>query len=320
MPRLPALERLLARGEHRPAPHPGGTLEAALCNAFGLYVPPDNDLPVAALTAASDLAQQPDGVWARVDPVNLRPDMAKLLLFADDHLPLTLNEARAIADHLNAELAADGLCIQVGNTASRWYMQLPDPAPRLKTNPPYMAHGQHIDPYLPSGPDATLWNRHINTVQMLLHMESVNTQRETTGLLPVNSLWLWGVGALPAATAVRWTDVLADDALARGLALMQHCAVHPLPRSAAQLELGERTCALVQPVALHGKQWHQGTAAWQAHLSALDQHWLAPLLQQLQQGRTQELTLLTEQVTIRVTRKDLRRFWQRSKPLHHYLL
>ena len=38
----------------------------------------------------------------------------------------------------------------------------------------------------------------LNEVQVLLHQHPLNAARQTRGLPPVNSVWFWGAGRLPA--------------------------------------------------------------------------------------------------------------------------
>ncbi|EQD54945.1 regulatory protein, partial [mine drainage metagenome] len=57
-------------------------------------------------------------------------------------------------------------------------------------------------------------------LQVLLHQHSRNRVRAQQGLAPVNALWLWGGGALPARPRTALTQVRSSDALVRALASM----------------------------------------------------------------------------------------------------
>ena len=101
------------------------------------------------------------------------------------------------------------------------------------------------------------------------------------GLLPVNSLWLWG-GAVPAAASS------APVAISGGPAWMQALAADT-PAAAAQLiaRPGAVMVADLIPSAQTG-DW----ADWLGQMQRIDQEWLAPLLAALKDGRVGRVTLV----------------------------
>jgi hypothetical protein len=118
--------------------------------------------------------------------------------------------------------------------------------------------GRRIDDWLPRTPAARPLRRLQQEMQMLLYTHPVNEAREARGLLPVNSFWVDGAGALlagnftPAAPTIRLEDSLRRPAL-------------------------------------------QGdTAAWTAAWQALDAQVLPPLLAALDAGQAVYLTLAGE--------------------------
>ena len=58
----------------------------------------------------------------------------------------------------------------------------------------------------------------LNEIQVLLHQHPLNAARRARGLTPVNSLWLWGGGRLPAVSTSKLHGVIGDDLLLRALA------------------------------------------------------------------------------------------------------
>lgn len=301
----PALRLILTRGrEQRRAA--GVQFHDALFGLFGIAVPADTDLPVAAATAPFDLpGLSGEGAWLRADPVHLRPDMGKLLLFDGATFELTMAEARGLTEEINAALAEEGIRLLVGRDPERWYLPVAS-APAIQTVPPRAVRGQHVDPFLPRGAEARRWRRLANDVQMVLHRSPLNAAREGRGQAAVNSVWFWGGGALPRPDAV-WTAVVTDVpvaaglALAAGLPLMQASPPHPpamgrwLYVPAAGLEAPAR----------------EAPVAPQASMQALDGSCLAPLLAALRRGLLAAITVHLPRGSYTLRRVDLWRFWRR---------
>ncbi|MGZ7354524.1 hypothetical protein ACXWRX_09325, partial [Streptococcus pyogenes] len=72
--------------------------------------------------------------------------------------------------------------------------------------------------HLPQGPQGRRWRVLINEAQVLLHQHPLNAERRAKGLPPVNSLWLWGAGRLPAQVRGAFEGVIGDDLLLAALA------------------------------------------------------------------------------------------------------
>ncbi len=313
--KLPALELLLARAVRTKEESETRSYEAALCELFGIKPPPEADLPIAALTQLVDFEEEHGGVWMRADPVYLCPDLNKLLLFDSSAFPLEKAEAESLLSEVKAVLRPQGWQLCFGKDWTRWYLKLPH-APPIKTYSPSAAVGRHIDPYLPTGPDSRDWHRLFNEVQMILHTSPVNQAREARGELPINSLWFWGSGALPAVPKAQWSKVLSSEPVAQGLAKLCGCPYGEVPADAR--DWAEAGTALV---VLHtGHTRTGGLSDWRDYITALERDWFAPLAMRLKKGRLKGLTILTEGERFTVTRKGLRRFWLRRKRIALYRL
>jgi hypothetical protein len=297
-PPLPAaLGRLLARAD--PAPLVcGDGYEAMLCRLFGLGAEPGRDLPIAALTHLVDFDADHEGIWMRADPVHLRADLGRLRLFDSAGLDITREEALGLAAELASLLAEHGLSLQIGRDPTRWYLRLPR-LPEIATRPPGAALGAHIDPYLPSGPERRSWHRLQNDVQMVLHGSPINAARQGRGEAPVNSLWFWGAGALPAPLPGLYAQIWADEPLPVGLARHGGVLHAPVPETAAGLlgsgAISGAGLAVLTP----------GTG--------LDERWFAPLLAMLKRRALRRLCLYTEMRGYTVTWAGAWRVWRRVK-------
>jgi hypothetical protein len=159
---------------------------------------------------------------------------------------------------------------------------------------------------------------------MLLHDHPVNRVRAERGAPAVNSLWLWGAGALPAAARGPWQSVTAEEPIALGLARLAGMRQRPLPRSADEwlarapgdgkhllvLDALRAACALGE-----AEVFREG-------LLALESRWFAPLLEALRDGRLGMVTLRVpdgaQALSFETIRGDLRRFWRRARALGSY--
>ncbi|MFX8047684.1 hypothetical protein ABTK64_20425, partial [Acinetobacter baumannii] len=61
---------------------------------------------------------------------------------------------------------------------------------------PQRATGHNIDIWMHKGEQERAWRKFQNEIQMTWYDHPVNQAREARGLLPVNSVWLFGQGAL----------------------------------------------------------------------------------------------------------------------------
>ncbi len=274
-PRLPALELLLARGRATSAA-PQGVL-TWLGEAFGVH-----PLPAGALTAGAE------GFWLRADPVHLRVMGDRLVLVPVSGLSRA--EAEALTGTLNRHFAGthEFRC----DHPDRWVMRT---APAEFNAPPTTeVAGGDVDPHLPGGQ----WPALLNEIQMALHEHPVSEQRED----PVNSVWLWGPGKLPATVTSPWRSVSADDPVALGLARIAGVRHQTLPRDAGAwlAEMPEDARHLVMLEVAH---------------ASLESGWCAPLLVALKRGRLGLLTLRAPDAgyAVEIARGDLRRFWRRTR-------
>ncbi|MGH8566612.1 MAG: hypothetical protein ACREXU_01005, partial [Gammaproteobacteria bacterium] len=281
---------------------------------------PGRDLPIAALTHLVDFDAGHDGSWMRADPVYLRADLGRLRLLEGEQLRLTRDEALGLSDEIAGVLGEHGFALHIGRDSRRWYLRLPN-VPDIVTRSPLTALGDHIDPYLPSGPERRFWHRLANDVQMVLHGAAINAARERRGEPPINSLWFWGAGTMPARTPVPWARVLADDALCLGLARHGEIAHGPVPGGACDLwTLGRSSLRKIEGDVLvvlrPGACVQAGqTAGLSDPLHRIEEQWFAPLLTMLQRRRLARLTFYTDARCFTITRAGAWRVWRRARPL-----
>ena len=172
LPDPPVLLRLLRNAKVMPgAPDP----VAWLCNRFGITREWECDWPLAPLLAELELEEAGQDYWLRADPVHLRADRSRLVLFGPEVLAIHQEEADALAESFNALYQPDGLQLYTP-TPNRWYLRLAH-APSLSTTPLPDVIGRDIDRHLPRGEDAAPWHARLNEIQMLFHAHAVNERR-----------------------------------------------------------------------------------------------------------------------------------------------
>lgn len=278
---LDGLATLLGRG--RRAVTPFEPHDRQLGRLFGLH---GDTLPLAMLRRLGEAdapAPEPGGHWLCADPVNLSFAREHLLLqaFPDDELDA------AESAELVAEL--NGLFADLGHfeacTPTRWYLHLHQPT-AVTLYPLDDVTGRPIKHFLPEGRDAKLWQRTMNEAQIVLHNHPRSRAREAAGLRPVNSVWLWGAGALETAPQSPARQVQATDPVSIGLARAAGVQVGA-PDPAAALA-GD---SLVVLDALRKPAQQLDLDTWRRGLEAMERDWFGPLAEAFRAGRLDSLRL-----------------------------
>lgn len=312
----PALQILLSRGNCIQTP--ANDMEGWLCETFS--VARQQDYPLAPFSAMADGMDTGTGYWLRADPVHLAVERDQLILTESSTFALSQAESDQLIDTLNQHFSLDGLHFCASHPL-RWHLRL-EQAPAITTTPLYQVAGHNIHSNLPRGQEELRWRALINEMQMLLFEHPVNVARESRGEVPINSVWPWGGGVLPAELNRPFNLVWANDALAKGLALASGVPHHALPDKAEdwllQARPGKHLLVLdsLRPAACYGTPH-----AWRERLAQLEQHWFAPLEQALRKGAI-ALTLHAPTpygtLSFNVSGGSLWKLWRRPRPLIHY--
>jgi hypothetical protein len=315
----PTLSRLLGRAV--PIPTPGEDPVSALAARFGVSRDQESDWPSGPLCLLGDSqgVPPPNGFIMHADPVHLRVDRDRLLLFDSRHLSLDRREADLLVGLFNAHFSEDGLLLKAP-CPDRWYLQL-EAAPRMRTTPLHAAVGRSISPLLPQGPEGAAWARILNEAQMLFHQSRVNREREEAGRPSISGIWPWGGGRLsPVACPPRYGLVFGDDPLLAGLAAVAGMRAESLPDDSSTL-LHSRPSGDILAVwkALWNPVLDADGAGWLDQLQRLDA-WLAPLADALRRGAVGLIDLdPCVGRGFRVSRWGLRRFWRGTARIREYM-
>ncbi len=250
--------------------------------------------PVAALTRQLDAGDADGHAWLRADPACMVPDMhgARMMGHGDTLRPTT-EDAQALLPALQPLFADAGLVLDAP-TPSRWYLRVPVGMALPAFADPDDVLGDDLFAHLPGGQEGRGWRALLTDAQVVLHTHPWNQRRAAQGAQPINSLWFWGAGNLPARVTTTHAQVRSRDALLRSLA-----------QAAGVQDGGEQAVdALVDLRQLRS-------------LRQLAEDAIRPLLGALARGELHALLLDFEDgLQVRIDRTQRWRFWKKPLQLH----
>src|SRR5690606_37289450 len=131
-----------------------------------------------------------DLAWGELTPVHWHVGTDQVTLVDPAQLGLDDAASHALLEAVRPLFEGEGFVLAWG-APTRWYVAH-ESLSQLPTASLDRVIGRGIDLWMPDHPQARLLQRLQNEVQMLLHDDPVNRQREARGLPPVNSFWLSG--------------------------------------------------------------------------------------------------------------------------------
>jgi hypothetical protein len=238
---LPHLQRLLARlgpeatDEGRldslSPPH-----ERALARAQGLPTT-DGLIPLAAAQLQQEGGAPGDAAWAWITPCHWRVGRDHVAMAHPQELQLDGDDSRALLAVMEPYFEEDGIALQY-HAPMRWLAR----GEIFRTLPSASLDrvaGRTLDRWMPDGDAGRPLRRLQQEMQMLLYTQPINDERQRGGLLPVNSFWVSGSGALPAHHTPRKPAGFQVTQHLRDAALLQDSAGW----AAAWQETDVRDCA-----------------------------------------------------------------------------
>lgn len=318
--KMPSLAMLLARASRSEHEISDGFAHALpheywLARQFDIAPVRDSDNSPALAASAMRSFHLPaeTGTWFILQPVHLHITRDHLVLTDTRQLQLAESDARALFDIVQPLFEEIGTSLVYGD-AQTWFMRADD-WHALQTSTPDAACGHNIDIWMPKGPHERDWRRLQNEIQMHWHAHAVNEERETRGLKPVNSVWLWG-----GAEAQKRSDTNAkfEEAFTfsnerkpfTAFANQQITITSAADMLAARPERGLLTIDDLIEAALAG-DW----AEWLQRFQVMEELWFAPLLTALQDGRIDKLAITishnTACSTFNISKSSLRKFWRK---------
>jgi hypothetical protein len=275
---LPHLQKLL--GRLKPVADDTGDAhslsmphERVLARAYGMEAP-DGLIAWAAWQARQAGHPASNEAWAWITPCHWRVGTDHVAMSHPQELQLDAEDSRALLEAMRPYFEQDGIALEYD--APTLWLARGELFRHLPTASLDRVVGRVLDPWMPHGDAARPLRRLQQEMQMLLYTHRVNDERQRGGLLPVNSFWASGTGALPTGR---------EPVAPPGLQITHYL------RDAALRDDG-----------------HAWAAAWQ-QLDARDG---ARLLAELERGRTVTLTLCGERNARTWSGAGRAGLWQRA--------
>ena len=218
---LPQLERLLAR--LRPVETDSGEAsslsmphERVLAREFGISAA-DGCIPWAAWQVRQAGRDAKGAAWARITPCHWRVETDHIAMGHPQDLQLDSRDSHALLAAMKPFFEQDGIALDYD--APTLWLARGEVFRDLPTASLDRVVGRTIDEWIPRSGAAKTVRRLQQEMQMLLYTHEVNEERVRGGLLPVNSFWVSGTGALPdsqrkaAPAGLQITHYLRDAAL-----------------------------------------------------------------------------------------------------------
>lgn len=311
VPRLAGLEAWLARGNRVGAEQRlHEALKQLLAETNGALPP----LAAAPVCYIGDFGEPPKGWCCRADPVHLRPAGDNLMLLDETELQVKFEEAQSLVATINTVYEQEGLALMCA-AAPRWYLTSDTPLD-VADDSPDKVHGQSVLEFMTEGSSGAAGRRLMNEVQMIFHQHEVNSLRENGAKPPINSVWLWGGGVLPAPVPLRLPVAWGDEPCLRGLWSWAGGQTMPLPEGAERcLDVFDDVSGAAVLSDFLTLLRSGGPTSWIQALERFDESWCRPLLKALTSRRLGQLRLISDGASFGLRRSSLRRWWRRSRAL-----
>jgi len=306
LPRAPAGEWLVARGDSSPAG----------ASAWREWLLGDFDAGSGLLRTCAagpcvrslHAAAPPEGTWGCARPVHLLTAIDHLQL-APGRLVMDEAESARLVGDINRHLEGDGFRLHVSGANGDWQLECAQPLDCACVEPDD-ASGLNLRDLMPAGRDGARVRSLVNEIQMLLHEHPVNAARLARREPAINSVWLWGIGSLGKVSPVNLPPLFTDDAWLAGLWRLHGAAARSLDEFAAAGEAGMGTLV----ACANAPGGDSGTA-----LAFAEATLFVPARARLVQGATAMISMLLGDQAIAVGARARYRFWRRRRPLSEAL-
>lgn len=318
--KLPVLQTLLAKADRFAA-------KSQLLDEQASYLfHQPKALAKASIMASVEFKDyDPSVFWLRVDPVQMIADRDSLVLIPGADLGITENESRALLEAFNQHFAQDQVELEYAS-ATAWYLRIKQPVD-IKTHSIESVAYQPVNERYPSGNAATYWRQLLNETQMLFYTHPVNESRREQGYPEINSIWVWGEGILDQSSVVVRKEAMiwSEDPYLKGLARVSQAQQRPSPQN---YQAWLNTQDILEPSNSNTKHHLirldrlsdsldlMQQTDWLSALQTLEDEWLVPLQQALENKKIGSLLLdFGTRYRYHLKPGHLRRFWRLKKPL-----
>ena len=215
-------------------------------------------------------------VWL-AELVNVSPSRDGAVLLPARELQITPDQSAGLFESAKELLATSEFTFHQ-SSATRWRVEVPEGFSWQCASPAVVSMTS-VNSWWPLGLETRSWRRLVNELQMQWFNDPVNNDRYEKGLLPVNSLWLFGGASTGQLSASNPSETQTIDALSpytrsqdwngwiETIAILEERHFKPISDSGITPEvvlIGARRIVTVKPNALKKiTQWLPGTRdAW----------------------------------------------------------
>lgn len=297
LPRMPALERLLARGRAR-------SLDGSPWDFLARLAGGDTQRwAIGPVSALGELGTAPRACL-RAEPLGAAGEQQAALRLPAAGLGITRQEASELAAAVRETFGEDGLWLEIG-VPERWYLAWDERHPRA---PAWLGCPGPVRPVddgeRPAPPEPSL-RRVTSELELLFHAHPVNAARREAGAPTIAGLHTWGGGRLLEGVARdSGIPAVAEEPYLAGLRRLGAVPGKAFARSAASEMPG------------NGIAWPLAVETLAAEpLASIERDWARPLLTLLRRGRLDGVRIVTGRVVHETRRTDALRFWRRPRPV-----
>lgn len=304
------LEKWLSRGLRQA----GAEQDDVLFNEFSITC--KDNKPYAALSLlledTAELNSNRNQHWLRADPVCLQPDRDSAIIAAHEELNLSMLEAEKLVSDINQHFADEPWQLYAA-APHRWYL-CSDHTVKINTHEITKVLGQDVGTFQPEGDDARYWWKITNEIQMLLHGTNVNFERESRGMPPVNSLWLWGAGSLGnlEQSSHGYNNVISNNKVCQSIAKFTATDCSELEDNVLARVDVKNTFLMTDSLSEHVR--NQDVYLYLQTLEHINKTILMPCEDLLFSNKLKAVRLLTDgNVSITINRKNSGYWWKRIR-------
>ncbi|PCJ84620.1 MAG: hypothetical protein COA54_13220 [Thiotrichaceae bacterium] len=291
-----------------------------LAAIFGLNI--EADFPAAAFTLLANDLYHEAKYYMYADPVHLQADMDRAVLTSAEDLNVTEFEAVSLCESLNQHFKQDGHSFLLIDN-NQWIVQSNDKM-QMTTTSLTEAIGRNVNFILPEGKQAMRWKQILTEAQMLMFAHEVNQSRQHRSLQTINSLWFYGVGALPVVNSglCPVNSLCGNQTMLEGLAKHVQCEYFMRPDSVEEYinyltDLSPASVNVLHLPELEHLVNYTDVSIWTEKLLQQLTCWIYPLIDMAHKNNIKITLYPCNAKQYHFSKYDYLRFWCRGKLEQH---
>lgn len=273
--------------------------------------------PAAALSLMAGGQYSEQGHWFRADPVHLQADIDHAILRDSHGLDLTRQESEVLINELNEYFREEGIRFLMSDNNS-WCLNI-DANNAVSTTALNEVISRNVYTFMPQGDDALFWKRVMNEAQMLLHQSEVNERRLDNNKLPINGIWVWGEGCLPAKSDLAIMQVYSHCSIVKGLASLNELDCYSISSATEFIEnISTQSKNLLVLDDLFNVTSYGDVMEWQSSFNNLYESWFEPILKWAMKSKIKINLYPCNGICYQISSKNKFRFF-RDKRIENYI-